>query len=69
MFSNSLISVSIQGGIQAQISKQFEAKEEKKKNKEKNAMIANLFKSVVDIQKTEDGASKFSLQIQNESSN
>ena len=44
---------------------EYAEKAEKEKKKKQNALIQSLFKTVVDIQKTEDGTSKFSQRVYN----
>ena len=45
--------------MEKQKQQEYAEKAEKEKKKKQNALIQSLFKTVVDIQKTEDGASKF----------
>ena len=51
--------------MEKQKQQEYAEKAEKEKKKKQNALIQSLFKTVVDIQKTEDGASKFSWRVYN----
>lgn len=50
--------------MNAQENAKYESKAENKKKNEKDALIASLFKAVVDVKRTEDGASKSKLNSQ-----